>query len=582
MKRKDDKTQRFELGATINVRRDDVDRLKNISKGDLENVNIGLGSDIGIGLGNAFSNGSAIMQAINNNREKRFNQLSEIGNEIQNEIDRLENDKELKRNIEMQNLEIAKNIEREIQLAKKQNMQLRTAINSANKKPSDISKINVKNENGYADLSSPTNEEFVSFNRKNSKNKTTNDIRNNIQSRADALYGSDEEYYKKYPKKEDKFSLYPTQNTSVDSEVGNSKKNDPPVLVADSKKLQEKGLKADINLFFAGLKVTENILNKMLEEIDVNEFINEVKPDKYLDKITNIVTYVEGKPVIRKINLTQYIDNATQKRGALENIIFMWNLSMEILYAIRIKDFILNRFNFSKIVDKLGDIDAQSLEILLEYYLNGSKLNDAILSPFNYGETAFNLKISAKDSNLIGLYSLPSLIFKQAKIYKNIESVPAEYQDTIKEKFKDIKDIKGVIFEPDSRLSKLLVSTREFKTEIRDNIREIIKKGNTSLEYKSGNMMYAFRKIGIEEIKFDPNNHLVGYFIDVSDYDSEEDNNLVKAGSKLQEKGIIVPRFEIIKFDLSPEDLQKIFSEKDETQKKDKKQQNEEIDENNK
>ncbi len=141
MKRKDDKTQRFELGATINVRRDDVDRLKNISKGDLENVNIGLGSDIDIGLGNAFSNGSAIMQAINNNREKRFNQLSEIGNEIQNEIDRLENDKELKRNIETQNLEIAKNIEREIQLAKKQNMQLRTAINSANKKPSDISKM---------------------------------------------------------------------------------------------------------------------------------------------------------------------------------------------------------------------------------------------------------------------------------------------------------------------------------------------------------------------------------------------------------------------------------------------------------
>ena len=119
MKRKDDKTQRFELGATINVRRDDVDRLKNISKGDLENVNIGLGSDIGIGLGNAFSNGSAIMQAINNNREKRFNQLSEIGNEIQNEIDRLENDKELKRNIETQNLEIAKvDVERNLLLIK--------------------------------------------------------------------------------------------------------------------------------------------------------------------------------------------------------------------------------------------------------------------------------------------------------------------------------------------------------------------------------------------------------------------------------------------------------------------------------
>lgn len=259
MKRKDDKTQRFELGATINVRRDDVDRLKNISKGDLENVNIGLGSDIGIGLGNAFSNGSAIMQAINNNREKRFNQLSEIGNEIQNEIDRLENDKELKRNIETQNLEIAKNIEREIQLAKKQNMQLRAAINLANKKPSDISKINVKNENGYANLSSPTNEEFVSFNRKNSKNKATNDIRNNIQSRADALYGSDEEYYKKYPKKEDKFSLYP--KTAVDSEGRNYYK-----VLTDNYPIEK------LMLFRDKFKITKEILNSSLKAIEKLEF----------------------------------------------------------------------------------------------------------------------------------------------------------------------------------------------------------------------------------------------------------------------------------------------------------------------
>lgn len=564
MKRKDDKTQRFELGATINVRRDDVDRLKNISKGDLENVNIGLGSDIGIGLGNAFSNGSAIMQVINNNREKRFNQLSEIGNEIQNEIDRLENDKELKRNIETQNLEIAKNIEREIQLAKKQNMQLRAAINLANKKPSDISKINVKNENGYADLSSPTNEEFVSFNRKNSK--TTNDIRNNIQSRADALYGSDEEYYKKYPKKEDKFSLYPTQNTSVDSEVANSKKNDPPVLVANSKKLQEKGLKADINLFFAGLKVTENILNKMLKESCLYDLKQDVAfiVEDYLKEINTI----DKKNPIAFLTTTRKYCN--------------YMVDVIAYYSIIAKNQIRSNLTVKNMLTKLEEENINDLEIILQYYLNSSVYTEMLLKRAGYGETAGNLKISGKDSDLRTIYTSNDSKNKTVNIYQNIESVPAEYQDTIKEKFKDIKDIKGVIFEPDSRLSKLLVSTSEFKTKIRDKIREIIKEGHTSVEYESGNMKYAFRKIGIEKIKFDPNNHLVGYFIDVSDYDSEEDNNLVKAGSKLQEKGIIVPRFEIIKFDLSPEDLQKIFSEKDETQKKDKEQQNEDIDENNK
>lgn len=556
MKRKDDKTQRFELGATINVRRDDVDRLKNISKGDLENVNIGLGSDIGIGLGNAFSNGSAIMQAINNNREKRFNQLSEIGNEIQNEIDRLENDKELKRNIEMQNLEIAENIEREIQLAKKQNMQLRAAINSANKKPSDISKINVKNENGYADLSSPTNEEFVSFNRKNSKNKATNDIRNNIQSRADALYGSDEEYYKKYPKKEDKFSLYPTQNTSVDSEVGNSKKNDPPVLVANSKKLQEKGLKADINLFFAGLKVTENILNKMLKE----SWLYDLEQD-----VTFIVKdYLKEINTIDKKNPIAFLTTTGKYCNYMVNVI--------AYYKTIAKNQNRSNLTVKNMLTKLEKENINDLEIILQYYLNSSIYIEMLLKRVGYGETAGNLKISGKDSDLRTIYTSNDSKNKTVNIYQNIESVPAEYQDTIKEKFKDIKDIKGVIFEPDSRLSKLLVSTREFKTEIRDNIREIIKKGNTSLEYESGNMKYAFRKIGIEEIKFDFNNHLVGYFIDVSDYNPKEENNLVNAGYQLQEKGIIVPRFEIIKFDLSPEDLQKIFSEKDETQKKDKKQ----------
>lgn len=566
MKRKDDKTQRFELGATINVRRDDVDRLKNISKGDLENVNIGLGSDIGIGLGNAFSNGSAIMQAINNNREKRFNQLSEIGNEIQNEIDRLENDKELKRNIEMQNLEIAENIEREIQLAKKQNMQLRAAINSANKKPSDISKINVKNENGHADLSSPTNEEFVSFNRKNSKNKATNDIRNNIQSRADALYGSDEEYYKKYPKKEDKFSLYPTQNTSVDSEVGNSKKNDPPVLVANSKKLQEKGLKADINLFFAGLKVTENILNKMLKE----SWLYDLEQD-----VTFIVKdYLKEINTIDKKNPIAFLTTTGKYCNYMVNVI--------AYYKTIAKNQNRSNLTVKNMLTKLEKENINDLEIILQYYLNSSIYIEMLLKRAGYGETAGNLKISGKDSDLRTIYTSNDSKNKTVNIYQNIESVPAEYQDTIKEKFKDIKDIKGVIFEPDSRLSKLLVSTSEFKTKIRDKIREVIKEGHTSVEYESGNMKYAFRKIGIEKIKFDPNNHLVGYFIDVSDYDSEEDNNLVKAGSKLQEKGIIVPRFEIIKFDLSPEDLQKIFSEKDETQKKDKKQQNEDIDENNK
>ncbi len=564
MKRKDDKTQRFELGTTINVRRDDVDRLKNISKGDLENVNIGLGSDIGIGLRNAFSNGSAIMQAINNNREKRFNQLSEIGNEIQNEIDRLENDKELKRNIETQNLEIAKNIEREIQLAKKQNMQLRAAINSANKKPSDISKINVKNENGYADLSSPTNEEFVSFNRKNSKNKTTNDIRNNIQSRADALYGSDEEYYKKYPKKEDKFSLYP--KTAVDSEVGNSKKDDPPVLVANSKKLQEKGLKADINLFFAGLKVTENILNKMLKE----SWLYDLKQD-----VTFIVKdYLKEINTIDKKNPIAFLTTTGKYCNYMVDII--------AYYKTIAKNQNRSNLTVKNMLTKLEKENINDLEIILQYYLNSSVYTEMLLKRAGYGETAGNLKISGKDSDLRTIYTSNDSKNKTVNIYQNIESVPAEYQDTIKEKFKDIKDIKGVIFEPDSRLSKLLVSTREFKTEIRDNIREIIKKGNTSLEYESGNMKYAFRKIGIEEIKFAPNNHLVGYFIDVSDYNPKEENNLVNAGYQLQEKGIIVPRFEIIKFDLSPEDLQKIFSEKDETQKKDKKQQNEDIDENNK
>lgn len=566
MKRKDDKTQRFELGATINVRRDDVDRLKNISKGDLENVNIGLGSDIGIGLGNAFSNGSAIMQAINNNREKRFNQLSEIGNEIQNEIDRLENDKELKRNIETQNLEIAKNIEREIQLAKKQNMQLRTAINLANKKPSDISKINVKNENGYADLSSPTNEEFVSFNRKNSKNKTTNDIRNNIQSRADALYGSDEEYYKKYPKKEDKFSLYPTQNTSVDSEGGNPKKDDPPVLVADSKKLQEKGLKADINLFFAGLKVTENILNKMLKE----SWLYDLEQD-----VTFIVEdYLKEINTIDKKNPIAFLTTTGKYCNYMVNVI--------AYYKTIAKNQNRSNLTVKNMLTKLEEENINDLEIILQYYLNSSIYIEMLLKIAGYGETAGNLKISGKDSDLRTIYTSNYSKNKTVNIYQNIESVPAEYQDTIKEKFKDIKDIKGVIFEPDSRLSKLLVSTSEFKTKIRDKIREIIKEGNTSLEYESGNMKYAFRKIGIEEIKFDFNNHLVGYFIDVSDYNPKEENNLVNAGYQLQEKGIIVPRFEIIKFDLSPEDLQKIFSEKDETQKKDKKQQNEDIDENNK
>ncbi len=186
---------------------------------------------------------------------------------------------------------------------------------------------------------------------------------------------------------------------------------------------------------------------------------------------------------------------------------------------------------------------------LYEYMLNN--LNNYSNQARNFFgiEATENVLMSKKDSYLNTDYA------KEHLIYNNYTELDNDFQDYFKEKIKTqigedkLNSTKGIFINSEhlssKDLSKVIVQNEDFKKLFNENNNKMQKGLITegSINFTDKNFHNALGNVDIKEMKYKKNGDLELYVTDVYDFNKNDNNPMVRAGRRLQDRGEIIPYF---------------------------------------
>lgn len=164
-------------------------------------------------------------------------------------------------------------------------------------------------------------------------------------------------------------------------------------------------------------------------------------------------------------------------------------------------------------------------------------------------EATENVLMSKKDSYLNTDYA------KEHLIYNNYTELDKDFQDYFKEKIKTqigedkLNSTKGIFINSEhlssKDLSKVIVQNEDFKKLFNKNNNKMKKRLKTegSINFTDKNFHNALGNVDIKEMKYRKNGDLELYVTDVYDFNKNDNNPMVRAGRRLQDKGEIKPYF---------------------------------------
>ncbi len=164
-------------------------------------------------------------------------------------------------------------------------------------------------------------------------------------------------------------------------------------------------------------------------------------------------------------------------------------------------------------------------------------------------EATENLLMSKKDSYLNTDYA------KEHLIYNNYTELDNDFKDYFKEKIKTqigedkLNSTKGIFINSEhlssKDLSKVIVQNEDFKKLFNENNNKMQKGLITegSINFTDKNFHNALGNVDIKEMKYKKNGDLELYVTDVYDFNKNDNNPMVKAGRRLQDRGEIKPYF---------------------------------------
>lgn len=201
-----------------------------------------------------------------------------------------------------------KSLENQKTLLKQQQLQNQKMINSLNKQPSNLTKINsnfVKPAVSHQSI-----EQDLSLMKKKKQSAINEDLNrfDKMQNRADVLYGSDDEYYQKYFQQFQNrmdFALHPVQklyeyNPSNPSASSIPAISDPNKLFFPQGTLADMPLQKKYNLTLYG-----NEINALKKKVNMDEKRRRQKPQKHDIRNDIAIDYIHKKS-LRKIASDSY------------------------------------------------------------------------------------------------------------------------------------------------------------------------------------------------------------------------------------------------------------------------------------
>ena len=465
-----------------------------------------------------------------------------------------------------------KNIERlkeEKKNARQEQIKLHNLASSQNRNISSISKINKKRRSNYVDFGKNKGQEISIPMGKSLKQSILDDNykeKTKIIQRADAIYGSDEEYFKKFKpnKKVIKPEIIKPERREEDiPNITNAEKMFfPNGTLADMPLAQT--IKNNINKELEKEKdaLFESLKNKKIGETDV----------KLDDIIPNLETYAQKNmhsknaedlfyPSMRKASELE-TDIQLFEKGLIETCKlitkkekFKKTINVDKKIEIFLNDLKHYTQNINTLFNELG---VEKTNELLRLYLKGG--NSSLFGAEKLvGKDAANLlRLSKKNAKLYTPYT------ENAKKYNSINELPEKYKKVIREKLISQNlpiNSRGLIFTANSEPSKRVTESKDFKDLILSNLDNIKEKQiNTSIEFKKSsneNLYYSYHYADIMNLRIDKKGDIYGDLIDTTDYNKGDENILVKAARPLQLSGEITPIFVIVQFKTNIKELTK-------------------------
>ena len=143
-----------------------------------------------------------------------------------------------------------------------------------------------------------------------------------------------------------------------------------------------------------------------------------------------------------------------------------------------------------------------------------------------------------------------------------------KYEGYLKEKLtkqfeqynKDINEIPGYYFMPESEPSQRIANDPEFRDFLKNNKDNILNnKGNLSIEFKKDNLYYAHHYVDFIDYRINENGDLEGIIADTNDYNKDDVQKIVKAGNIAMKNNKLEPLFVLKHVVVPKQELEKIW-----------------------
>ena len=298
--------------------------------------------------------------------------------------------------------------------------------------------------------------------------------------------------------------------------------------------------------------IEENLRKELLSTYDLKEY-QLVADSRLLDRAMIQVDYV----------IDSYLNNlglSSDEKNEVKLKVFK-----EIIFDIKnYRKILKSNFGFSSPKELLDLIDEKELSIMIVDYLKGGLLSEIIANIVVGPDAAGVLKKSARDNSLFDGYT------KEAIAYASYNELPIEYKaiiiDILQEQSLDLNS-KGYFFDLTSEPSKRIAESASIRKLVKKYQNELLKfeiidTRKFSFDELEKNLYYSIGNARIYNLKLDVFGNITGDLVDTSDHNEIDNRKLVKAARRLQEIGIIDPKFEIYHFFIPKERVYQIFLEK--------------------